>query len=97
MNRKTVTLLGVGVGLAVANVAIAYYTSASRTGRLPGQNALLDFNDSIAKINPLKFLFPTTAASSNSGPTVVGATTFAPLPAPVVTDTAGGTTTYWGG
>jgi len=92
MNRKTTTLLGVGIGLAVANVAIAYFTR----GRPPGQNALLDFNDSLLKLNPLSLLFPTQAGSS-SGPVVVGATTFAPLPAPVVTDQPGGTTTYFGG
>jgi len=71
MKPSTRTLVAVGVGLAVLNVALAYYNR----GRLPGQNKLLDLNDSLAKLNPLALLFP--AAASTGAPSTAP-TTFAP-------------------
>lgn len=78
------------VGFAVANVAVAYFTSNARTGRTPGQNKLLDFNDSLMRFNPLAWLMvpgtvtamPLTTAANPAIPT--GAT---------VTQYTGGTTT----
>lgn len=87
---KTQTVLLAVAAVAVANVALAYFNR----GRPPGQNKLLDLNDSLAKINPLSLLFP---PQPSPGPTVVGPTTFAPAPVAQVTDQSGGTTTYWGG
>lgn len=78
------------VGFAVANAAIAYFTSHARTGRNPGDNKLLDFNDELMKINPLAWvLVPSTAQAV---PLTTAANPAIPTGA-TVTQYAGGTTT----
>lgn len=89
---STRTVLAVAGVLAVLNVALAY----SNRGRIPGQNKLLDLNDSLLKLNPLALLFPPTQAAQGGTLAPGSVTNFAPAPVAQVTDQSGGTTTYWG-
>jgi hypothetical protein len=90
--------IGYGVFCGI-NLTLAYFTSNAKTGRQPGQNALLDFNDSLTKFNLL--------ARVLSGVTGQGAALPVPsvaLPSPqqfaqgrvTITDGPGGTTTTFG-
>jgi hypothetical protein len=96
MNRTTKTVLLAYGGFAVVNLAVAYMTSQAKTGRQPGQNALLDFNDSLTKFNLLARFMPLAGGAMVVGTPAGGAAPTFSLPAPVVTDTPGGTTTYYG-
>jgi hypothetical protein len=82
-------LIGYGA-FAVANMAIASARKAGQLTAVPA--ALLDFNDSLTRLNVLSMF---SSAGTAAAPSTVQAP-FTPLPAPVVTDTAGGTTTYYG-
>jgi hypothetical protein len=78
---------------AVGNFGIAYATR----GRVPGQNALLDFNAGLLRFNILARLFPQALAAPGAAPLGVGTqATFLPGPAPIVTEQATGTTTTFG-
>ncbi len=56
-------LVGYG-GFCAVNLAIAYLTSNNRTGRQPGQNKLLDFNDSLLPLNLLARFVPQGAGAA---------------------------------
>jgi hypothetical protein len=94
---KTI-LYGYG-GFAILNYSIAWLTSSARTGRVPGQNALLDFNDSLMRLNVLGWALPIPIASSSSAPV----TTVSPMGQPITVTqapaggAAQGTTTFFGG
>lgn len=101
MNSTLKTAL-VAYGIAAgANFVLAYMTSAQRTGRTPGQNKLLDFNDSLLPFNVLAMLMP----PGTLGAALPNTNTAAPLTPPpaqlfapgqeTVTQTPGGTTTLF--
>jgi len=85
LTAKTV-LIGYGV-FAVVNAAVWHWTRNVP----PGAQKLVDFNNSLTRVNLLAYLFPASAAAAPAA-----ATSFAPLPAPVVTQQESGTTTYYG-
>jgi hypothetical protein len=103
MNKRTKRLIGIGIGVGVASAAIGYFTSAARTGRQPGQNKILDFNDVLLKLNPIAWLMesfasmgaPTTPAINVTPPASSSTPIFLPA-AQNVTDQASGTTTTFG-
>jgi hypothetical protein len=79
-------------GFIVINTAVGYFTSNFRTGRKPGDNSLLDFNDWLGKFNPVwNYVIgtPGILISQPANPAIpTGAT---------VTQSATGTTTTFNG
>lgn len=96
MNRTTKQLLlGYGIFCAV-NAGVAYFWGRNQT---PGTNKLADINNALLRVNLLSYLLPeaTSGAAAPGIPAAPsGATVFPVLSAPQVTETAGGTTTYFG-
>jgi hypothetical protein len=79
--KKLLTYYGF---FAVANVALAYLTSGTKTGRAVGQNALLDFNDELLKVNALAYLLP--AGTTGAMLTTAAQAAAAVGPPPILSD-----------